>query len=154
MAGMDSSGWLAGGAAAANSGIGSLGGGVYLRARFVISSGDCTYGRLRRGQDGLARNLDIKTVDLRLDLRLEFVRSTLEFVEGLADLATDLRQLLGPKNDQGQQEDEDHLWEAEVHKFMILPERIGGNASADCFRLNDQVAQIGHERDKRLCNLE
>jgi len=37
---------------------------------------------------------------------------------------------------------------------MILPERIGGNASADCFRLNDQVAQIGHERDKRLCNLE
>src|SRR6266550_4217925 len=102
MAGMDSSDWPAGGAAAANSGIGSLGGGVYLRARFVISSGDCTYGRLRRGQD----------------------------------------------------EDEDHLWEAEVHKFMILPERIGGNASADCFRLNDQVAQIGHERDNRLCNLE
>src|SRR5437762_12693976 len=128
MAGMDSSGWPAGGAAAANSGIGSLGGGVYVRARFVISSGDCTYGRLRRWQDGLARNLDIKTVDLRLVLRLEFVRSTLEFVEGLADLATDLRQLLGPKNDQGQQEDEDHLWEAEVHIFMILPERIGGNA--------------------------
>ena len=120
----------------------------------MSSSRDCTYGRSRRGQDGLARDLDIETVDLRLDLRLEFVGRALEFVERLADLATDLRQLLGPKNDQGQQEDEDHLWEAEVHKFMILPERIGGNASADCFRLNDQVAQIGHERDKRLCNLE
>src|SRR5205807_1364038 len=154
MAGMDSSGCPAGGAAAANSGIWSLGGGVYFRARFVISSRDCTYGRWRRGQDGLARDLDIETVDLRLDLRLELVGRALEFVERLADLAADLRQLLGPKNDQGQQEDEDHLWEAEVHKFMILPVRIGGNASADCFRLNDQVAQIGHERDKRLCNLE
>src|SRR5438105_14589414 len=98
MAGMDSSGWPAGGAAAANSGIRSLGGCVYFRARFVISSDDCTYGRLRRWQDGLARNLDIKTVDLRLDLRLEFVRSTLEFVEGIADLATDRRQPLGLNN--------------------------------------------------------
>lgn len=97
-------------------------------ARFVISSRDCTYGRLRRGQDGLARDLDIKTVDLRLNLRLEFVGSTLEFVERLADLAADLRQLLGPKNDEGQEEDEDHLWETEIHEFMILPERIGGNA--------------------------
>src|SRR5437016_10096858 len=109
MAGMDSSGWPAGGAAAANSGIGSLGGGVYLRARFVISSGDCTYGRLRRGQDGLARNLDIKPVDLRLDLGLEYVRSTLEFVEGLADLATAPRQLLARKTDQGHRADEGHL---------------------------------------------
>src|SRR5207244_12859645 len=113
MAGMDSSGWPAGGAAAANSGIGSLGGGVYLRARFVISSCDCTYGRLRRGQDGLARNLDIKTVGLRLDLRLEFVRSTHEFVEGLDDLATDLRQLLGPTDAEGQEEVDDHSLEGE-----------------------------------------
>ena len=145
MAGMDSSGWPAGGAAAANSGIGSLGGGVYLRARFVISSGDCTYGRLRRGQDGLARNLDIKTVDLRLDLRLELVGRALEFVERLADLAADLRQLLGPKNDQGQEEDEDHLWEAEVHKFMILPERIGGNGRRIAvFWSGDRSARMEH----------
>jgi hypothetical protein len=148
MAGMESSGWPAGGAAAANSGIGSLGGGVYFRARFVISSRDCTYGRLRRGQDGLARDLDIKTVDLRLNLRLEFVGSTLEFVERLADLAADLRQLLGPKNDQGQEEDEDHLWETEIHEFMILPERIGGNA-ADCFRQTANGADQGTERSPK-----
>jgi hypothetical protein len=148
MAGMESSGWPAGGAAAANSGIGSLGGGVYFRARFVISSRDCTYGRLRRGQDGLARDLDIKTVNLRLNLRLEFVGSTLEFVERLADLAADLRQLLGPKNDEGQEEDEDHLWETEIHEFMILPERIGGNA-ADCFRQTANGADQGTERSPK-----
>src|SRR5690348_7788506 len=146
MAGMESSGWPAGGTAAANSGIGSLGGGVYFRARFVISSRDCTYGRLRRGQDGLARDLDIKTVDLRLNLRLEFVGSTLEFVERLADLAADLRQLLGPKNDQGQEEDEDHLWETEIHEFMILPERIGGNAPRIALDKR-QMAQIREQSD-------
>src|SRR2546425_855757 len=128
MAGMDSSGWPAGGAAAANSGIGSLGGGVYFRARFVSSSRDCTYGRSRRGQDGLARDLDIETVDLRLDLRLEFVGRALEFVERLADLAADLRQLLGPKNDQGQEEGKDHLSEAEVLRkqdwVLRIPHRV------------------------------
>src|SRR5438128_7805685 len=97
MAGMESSGWPAGGAAAANSGIGSLGGGVYFRARFLSSSRDCTYGRSRRGQDGLARNLDIETVDLRLDLRLEFVGRRLNSFEGFANQATDRRRLLGPK---------------------------------------------------------
>src|SRR5437879_13818280 len=131
MAGMDSSGCPAGGAAAANSGIWSLGGGVYFRARFVISSRDCTYGRWRRGQDGLARDLDIETVDLRLDLRLELVGRALEFVERLADLAAGLPHLLWPQHGRGQEEDVGHTWEAEVHKFMIMPERVGGNASAD-----------------------
>ena len=95
----------------------------------MISGRNRANWRLRWRQDGLARVLEVKAVDLRLDLRLEFVRGTLEFIERLANLATDLRQLLRPKDDQGQQEDEDHLWEAEVHKFMILPERIGGNAA-------------------------
>src|SRR5436309_13817730 len=100
MAGMESSGWPAGGAAAANSGSLSLGGGVYFRARFLSSIRDCTYGWSRRGQDGLARDLDIETVDLPLDLRLELVGRALEFVERLPDQAAYLRQLHVPKNNQ------------------------------------------------------
>src|SRR5438876_8813950 len=61
--------------------------------------------------------LDIEVRDLRFNLSLEFIRGPLEFVERPADLASDLRQLLGPEDDQGQQEDEDHLWKAQVHNF-------------------------------------
>jgi len=50
--------------------------------------------------------------DLLLDLRLEFVRSPPEFVERFADHAGDLRQLLGPKDDEGQEEQEDRFGKA------------------------------------------
>ena len=72
--------------------------------------------------------LDIEMRDLRFNLGLEFIRGPFEFVERPADLASDLRQLLGPEDDQGQQEDEDHFWKAQVHKSMILPQEIAINA--------------------------
>ena len=68
---------------------------------------------------------DIEVRDLRFNLSLEFIRGPLEFVERPADLASNLRQLLGPEDDQGQQEDEDHLWKTEVHEFH-------NTAGADC----------------------
>ena len=71
---------------------------------------------------------DVKVRDLRFNLSLEFIRGPLKFVERLADLASNLGQLLGPEDDQGQQEDEDHFWKAQVHKSMILPQEIAINA--------------------------
>ncbi len=58
--------------------------------------------------------------DLLLDLGLELVGGTPEFVEGSAHLAGDLRQFLGPKNDQGQKEEEDRL--RKTHAPIILPQ--------------------------------
>ncbi len=65
---------------------------------------------------------DIQLRNLGLDLRLEFVRGPLEFIQGPSDLPSDLGQLLGPEQDQGKKEEEDHLWKAQVHSSMILPE--------------------------------
>ena len=69
--------------------------------------------------------LDIEVRDLGFNLGLEFIRGPLKFVERPADLASDFRQLFGPEDDQGQQEDEDHLWKTEVHEFH-------NTAGADC----------------------
>src|SRR5450755_3141094 len=116
----------AGGPSAAISGIGSLGERIRLRhgnlrrRQAAGSYGAC--GRLDRRQDGLAMLLDIQLRDFGLDLRLELVRGPLEFVEGPADLPSDFGQLLWPEQDQGKKEEEDHLWEAQVHAPMILPE--------------------------------
>jgi hypothetical protein len=55
-------------------------------------------------------------------LRPEFVRGPFEFIQRPSNLASDLGQLLGPEQDQGKKEEEDHLWEAQVHVPMILPE--------------------------------
>src|ERR1700682_3417269 len=76
------------------------------------------YGACRRfgGRKNLVI-LDIEVRYLRFNLSLEFIRGSLKFVERLGDLASDLRQLLGAEDDQGQQEDEDHLWKAQVHKI-------------------------------------
>ncbi len=57
----------------------------------------------------------VKIVDLRFDLRLELVRGALEFIERAANLAANFRQLLGPKDDESQKKNENHLWKAEVH---------------------------------------
>ena len=45
--------------------------------------------------------------DLRLDLGLELIRGAPELVERLAHLPRNLRQLLRPKDEQGQKEQED-----------------------------------------------
>src|ERR1700687_641809 len=116
----------AGGISAAISGIGSLGERIRLRDGNLC--GRQTAGRYGAGrrlggrQDVLAMLFDIQLGDLGLDLRLEFVRGSLEFIEGPPDLPSDLGQLLWPEQDQGKKEEEDHLWEAQVHTSMILPE--------------------------------
>jgi len=73
-------------------------------------------GRRFRGRENPVI-LDIEVRDLGFNLGLEFIRGPLKFVQRPADLASDLRQLLGPEDDQGQQEDEDHLWKAQVHEI-------------------------------------
>jgi len=65
--------------------------------------------------------------DLLLDLRLELVGSPLEFIQILADLAGDLRQLLWPENDQGQEEQEDRLGETHAVHHTV-PEEGGAIA--------------------------
>src|SRR3984957_1696047 len=50
--------------------------------------------------------------DFLLDLRLEFVRRPPELVHVLPDLARDLRQLLGPKDHERQNKQEDRLGKA------------------------------------------
>src|ERR1700746_3992819 len=124
MAGMDSSGWFAGGNSAAISGIGALVGRSYFRARrFPITAGKRhrTGGWFGRRQDLLPMVLNIQLIDLGFDLSFEFVGSALALIEGAPYLASDLRQLLGPKNHQGQDEDEDHFRKPKIHIFMILP---------------------------------
>src|ERR1700730_10824031 len=116
----------AGGSSAAISGIGRLGQRIRFGDRDLWgrqatgSYGAC--GRLDRWQDGLAMLFDIQLRDFGLDLRLEFVGGPLEFIQGPADLPPYLWQLLWPEQDQGKKEEEDHLWKAQVHVSMILPE--------------------------------
>ena len=54
--------------------------------------------RLDRGQY-LMMIFDIQVRDLRFNLGLEFIRGPLKFVKRPANLASDLRQLLGPEDD-------------------------------------------------------
>src|SRR5712692_10861699 len=131
MAGMASWGCPAGGASAAISGIGSLGGRIQFGTGYgfglMASGSHRARRRLRRRQNGLAAGLHVQLRYLRFYLRLELVGGAPELVECTPNLAANLRQLLGPEDDQGQQEDEEHLWKAQVHGLMILPERIAIN---------------------------
>ena len=67
--------------------------------------------------------------DFLLNLRLELVGSPLEFVQIFADLAGDLRQLLRPEYDQGQEEQEDRLGEAHAVHHTV-PEEEGAIAAS------------------------
>ena len=77
------------------------------------------------GGEDLMTIFYIEVRDLRFNLSLEFIRGAFKFVERLADLASNFGQLLGPEDDQGQQEDEDHLWKTEVHE-------LHNTAGGDC----------------------
>jgi len=68
--------------------------------------------------------------DFLLDLRTEFIRGALELVEIFADEAGHLRQLLGPKDDEGQKEQKNGL--AKTHAIIILPEAECGNGETEC----------------------
>jgi hypothetical protein len=70
--------------------------------------------------------LHIELIDFGLDLGLEFVGGALEFVERLSDLASDLRQLLGAEDQQGQDENESGV--AKTHAPIITEQLAGSNA--------------------------
>src|ERR1700747_811887 len=94
MAVRPSRGSAAGGSSAALSGLGGLGEGNRFRDR-NLGGGQAAgsyraCGRLDRRQDGLAMLFDIQLRDFGLDLRLEFVGGPLEFIEGPADLPSNL----------------------------------------------------------------
>src|SRR5262245_12903530 len=59
--------------------------------------------------------LDLQLADLRIKLRLELIARALEFIERFAELASDLRQLPRPKQQETQEGEEDHLRHAEIH---------------------------------------
>src|SRR3984893_893053 len=137
----------AGGSSAAISGIGSLGQRIRLRdGNLCWGRTAGSYGAHRwlggRRQDGLAVVFQVELRDLGLDLRLEFVRGSFEFIERPPDLAPDFRQLLWPEDDQGHQKEEDHLWKTQVHDPMILPERIASKSSTLIPRLPDRAVAI------------
>src|SRR6266852_9078421 len=144
MAGMASWGCPAGGASAAISGIGGLGGRIQFGAGhgfgLVVSGGYRAHGRLGGRQDGLAVGFHVQLRNLRFDLRLELIGGTPELVERPPDLAPDLRQLLGPEDDQGQQEDEKHLWKAQVHG-------LNDTAGANCHQSGGETRQPPYPRE-------
>src|SRR5208337_1818597 len=63
--------------------------------------------------------LQLDVHHLRFELVLELVAGPLELGHVLAELARQAGESLGADNHQGQQEDEDHLWHAEIHGFII-----------------------------------
>src|SRR3984893_7300610 len=137
----------AGGSSAAISGIGSLG------QRIRLGDGNLCWGwaagsygahwrLVDRRQDGLAVVFQVELRDLGLDLRLEFVGGSFEFIERPPDLASDFRQLLWPEDDQGHQKEENHLWKTEIHDPMIPPERIASKFRTLTPRVPDRAVAI------------
>src|SRR5579862_1875864 len=125
---MVSCGSPSGGIVVANSGIGGLcgSGRRWLDSRCLNdrSSGYGADRGLGRGQNFRLRlNFAVDVCDLGIDLGAKFVAGALEFVERLADLSSNLRQLLGPEDNEGQQEDENHLRKTEVHGYIITAGR-------------------------------
>src|SRR3981081_2108387 len=69
---------------------------------------DCALRRLGGGQN-LLMVVHFQLRYLRLNLGFELVRGSAELIQSLAHLTSDFRQLLGPKDDQGQEKQEDGL---------------------------------------------
>ncbi len=68
---------------------------------------------------------DFQMGDLSFDLRFEFVGGAAQFGEQLSGLTGNLRQLLWPEYDQGQEEEKDCL--GKTHGLIIMRECAGGN---------------------------
>src|SRR5258708_3543113 len=88
------------------------------------------YGSTARRKN-LLRVFSLQVCDLLLDLGLELVGGTPEFVKGAPHLAGDLGQLLRPKDDEGQKEEEDRL--RKTHALIILPEPEKRQSSRQAF---------------------
>ena len=73
--------------------------------------------------------VDLEMGDLGFNLRLEFVRSAAQFGKQTSSLPGDLRQLLWPKYNQGQEEQEDRL--GKTHGLIIM----SGVPKRQCFEV-------------------
>lgn len=67
-------------------------------------------GRYSRREHLLALVFQVNLVDLGLDLCLEFVGRALKFIERPPNLSSNFRQLPGPEDNQGKQEEKEHFW--------------------------------------------
>src|ERR1039458_7799391 len=71
--------------------------------------------------------LNLQARDLGFDLRLEFVGGAAQFGEKLSRLTSHLRQLLRPKKNEHQEEQEDRV--GKTHGHIIMRRGKGGNAT-------------------------
>src|SRR6266852_4074052 len=88
-------------------------------------------------------NLQVR--DLSFDLRSELVRGTAQLGEKTSGLTSHLRQLLWPKKNEGQEEQEDSVGKA--HGLIIMRAGDSGNAArrAERFRLGANLLRRGLE---------
>src|SRR5581483_2519147 len=134
MAGMVSCGESAGGNSATISGIRSLSYGIRLRGRRRqaghgrdITTGDCSVRSFHGGLNLPLAGIYIQLRNFGLDLGFELVAGAFELVERFTYLPPNLRQFLRPEDDQGDHEDKNHLWQAEIHAYIILRRRTVSN---------------------------
>src|SRR6185312_395085 len=86
--------------------------------------------RERNGRDGvLDVGVQLQLADFIFNLRLELAAGALEFGQTFANLPSNFRQFLRPKDDQGQNKDEHHLWETEIHRVIISLGSLASNGS-------------------------
>src|ERR1022692_4618105 len=81
----------------------------------------------RRGRKNRLRLLDLQVGNFGFDLRLELVGGAPQFGEKLSRLTSHLRQLLRPKENERQEEQEDRVGKA--HGLIIMPRSKGGNVA-------------------------
>src|SRR5258708_7764862 len=120
-----------------------------MRSRFACRGvqTQAGYSSLRRwsGRRGRLRLCNLQMRDLSFDLRSELVRGAAQFGEKASGLTSHLRQLLWPKKNEGQEEQEDGVGKA--HGLIIMRAGDSGNAArrAERFRLDANLLWRGLE---------
>ncbi len=104
----------------------------FLCGRVHAQTGHSPF-RRRTGRENRLRLLNLQVGDLGFDLRPEFVRGAAQFREKLSRLTSHLRQLLRPKENERQEEQEDGV--GKTHGLIIID--AGGqkrqfDAAVDC----------------------
>src|SRR3954471_21110189 len=111
-------------------GLGFEGGRLDMRLRPHRKRGNGAYRGLRWQDLLLGFGIPVELGDFAFYLGFKLIGSALEFVQGTANLPSNFRQFLGPKDQQGNQKQENHLREAQIHGLMITPESDTSKPSA------------------------
>src|SRR6185295_18241174 len=101
-----------------------------IRRRLHRKRGNGAYRGLRWQDLLLGFGIPVELGDFAFYLGFKLIGSALEFVQGTANLPSNFRQFLGPKDQQGNQKQENHLREAQIHGLMITPESDTSKPSA------------------------